>query len=601
MALIGKSAQRAQISRLGALTAFVLPLLYGVMRASPQGYLAGSLPIVESTLSSTATAWSAPAPLLARLCTLVPIGPLALRIAIASALALAAASVVLYRAIDTLLLAQGVGVAALRATVALGLCLFAMGTPSLFFQGLRPEAFALQTLLALAFLERLTELEAHWPSHDLRALYAAGLCLGGLGANDPLSALLLLTAAAPTLSRITRAKGLSPLARCGGLALGTTLCTRAGHLAAHAGFWQAVPAATHRAATLLGYPRAVLSELGVVGVLAALGAVAALQTPGVRRIGTLWASACVVPVLGYAALGLAPAAPDTLGMLSYVPAAATLLAAALCGALLAPDGVPKVLASRAQLTAVLALLALGALRLHVTATQSELADFMLPDALSGEARQRWPARSVFIASDAQTGALVLASEAEDHARPDLRVLVPSRWHGHAANPPTDAELRALVRGYLLEGELEQAELESLTAKRPVLLDPDPRLSPALFAALRCSHFAFEVLGAAASRAEANSAAEAYRVELTRLQQAASPGLSDPVAQPWLASQALTTAAFFAAAGEADSAQAAIDFGRPLAPHTASWDGLSAALSARPAGKPLDVRPFLAGDPRSAQP
>ncbi len=603
MALTNTRAQHAQVSNFGAQAAFVVPLLYGVTRASAHGYLAGSLDLMETSLSAHAAAWSAPAPLLARLCMLVPLGPLALRIAVASTLALSAAALLAYRALDTLLLAQGVGVPALRAAVALGFCLFGVGVPGLFFQALRPEVFAVQTLLAVAFLERLTRLEASWPSHDLRALYTAAVCFGGLAAGDPVCALLLLTAALPTLSRVARAKGLRRLGACalGALAVGAGV--RIGCGFTHTPWWPTLAAGGHTAATVFAYPRAYLSALGLFGVWAVLGAIAALQTPGVRRIGALWTGACVLPVLGYGLFGLSPHAPDGLGMLSFALVASTLLAAALCGALLAPDGHGKPQASRAQLTAVFALLALGALRLHVTATQSALTSFALPDALSGQIRQRLPARSLVLASDPRSAAFLLASEAEDQARPDLRLLAPSRWQSagtHAQTLPMDAELRPLLRAYLLSGELEQAELESLAAKRPVVLDAQPQLSPDLFPALRLQHFMFEVLGAAASHAEKRNAAADFVAELGQLQDAAGSSLAEPVARPWLAAQTLSTALFLAATGEAESARAAIDFGRPLAAHASGWDALSAALSADPPAKALDVRPFLPRDPLSLE-
>ncbi len=598
MALLAKAPEASSISRLGRLAAALVPLIYCLVHAAPHGYLAGSLALQSASLGDDARCFALPAALLGKLCSLLPIGPLALRVALGSALALGLACAALYRSIDTLLRAQGVTHDALIAPVALGFSLLVAGTPALFLQGLRPEGFALQLLLSTLLLERLTYLEARWPSHDMRPLYTAALCLGAALGNDLLSAALLVPATVPTLVRVQHAKGLAPIARA-------AICALIGgvgmHLGALAG-GSLADTATHSVLTLpqnmhpsMSFVRVVTSEVGVLGIGALLGAIAALQTPGVRRIGMLWVIACVVPFAVYGVLGRVPQPPDGVGMLAHLLAGCAMLAAALAGVLLAPAGESAPKLGRGQLGAALGLLLLGALRLQLTAAHTTVRSFGLLDALHAESVERLPTGALVVVRNPATAGLLRACQAETQSRPDLRTVSLAFWERGSATQglsPNDAALRPLLRAYLLEGELARSELDTLTEDRPVLLDADARTAPTLYRALRPSHFFYEVIGSDVTRTEELVAAAAYRQDVARLSTTAYTSLLDPVAQRLVAGQPLAFALYFAAAGDRPSARIALDFGRRLVPSAADWDALTRALGPDDSQKPLDVRAFV---------
>ena len=149
MALLAKAPRVSTASRFGVLAAGIVPVLYGWSHAAANGYLADTTRFLEQSLAAEPNAFGAPALLLARLCALIPLGSLSLRIALASSLALGLAAVAVYRAIDTLLRAQAVANEALVASVALGLAWLFAGQQALFAQALLPGAYALQVALAL--------------------------------------------------------------------------------------------------------------------------------------------------------------------------------------------------------------------------------------------------------------------------------------------------------------------------------------------------------------------------------------------------------------------------------------------------------------------
>ncbi|HEX2677012.1 MAG TPA: hypothetical protein VHM19_10240, partial [Polyangiales bacterium] len=119
MALLAKTSRAARAGSLGPFAAGLAPLLYCVLRAAPFAQPDSSAVLIAA-LGEEAHALRTPTTLLAKLCTLVPLGSLALRVSCATAIAFAIAARTLYRSIDILLRAQGVAHDALIQPLALG-------------------------------------------------------------------------------------------------------------------------------------------------------------------------------------------------------------------------------------------------------------------------------------------------------------------------------------------------------------------------------------------------------------------------------------------------------------------------------------------------
>jgi hypothetical protein len=321
----------------------------------------------------------------------------------------------------------------------------------------------------------------------------------------------------------------------------------------------------------------------------------------VRRIAVLWTTACIAPVLLYGLFTRAPEPQLGLGLIAYTLPAAAVLAAALPGALLAPDGRSRPTVNRGQLVPLLLLVLIGALRLHEGALQARPADSTWLDAFSERGAQQLPAHALLLFQDAARAHAQQAVEHETQTRPDLqRLPLSALQHGtrDAALLENDADLRGLLRAYLLEGELSTAELQSLAARRSVALDIDARVSPVLYPALRPSHLFYEVADAQVSPAEQHAASTALHDDLGALRDLARAESHDTGTRERLSELAWCVALYFAGRGARDEARATIADARELTPTHSRWDALSALLAAPPEHGPVDVHTLL---PDSAEP
>jgi hypothetical protein len=193
-----------QARALGALLAALAPLLAMLSTASAYGAPSGNR---EGLLSAALELHPCAPPgyplalLLGRLCALLPLGPLPLRVALASILASSFAAAALYRALDARLHAHGLSRALVASPLALGITLFAFGQPLLFCA--EPRAYAVALALGCLCLERLTAL------HTARSLRTAGLLWALLCVEQPAFALLLALGSMPALLPLLRDRRLS--------------------------------------------------------------------------------------------------------------------------------------------------------------------------------------------------------------------------------------------------------------------------------------------------------------------------------------------------------------------------------------------------------
>ena len=101
-------------------------------------------------------------------------------------------------------------------TRSLSLCgsLIASGSAGWWFQSIRPEVYALQNLLMLFALERVTSfLSSEQESADVRDLYVAGISIGLALANHHFLAVLLILCFLPTAFAVLQ-QGVGFLRRC---------------------------------------------------------------------------------------------------------------------------------------------------------------------------------------------------------------------------------------------------------------------------------------------------------------------------------------------------------------------------------------------------
>jgi hypothetical protein len=570
------------------------------------------------------------ASLVGSLATLLPLGPVALRVALASAVCAAAAAACLFRAIETTVRSLGIASNRIAIPLALGATWLVAGSYGWWFQAVRPEVYALEALLLCYVIERVIALEAAWPTLDTRPLVTASLALGLALANHHFLAFLVLPAIAPTLARVKRAHGWRPLVYAG-VAVATGLTTylylplrasanpvvNVGDPSSPERFYWVVSAQVFQKNTGTQIAQPMWERFADVAVqlvenlhwfpvlLALAGAYVVLRTPGTRRVGTIWVVLLLVFFAARAWLGFVRSNPDALGYLMPAFGAVGALAAAFIAALLTLLGGAG--RRRPSWIAVLVAVVLGGLglaQIKRSVEPSSLARFSATDDFDEIDYRALPPRAVLFLYAPQTVFRVWGATAAGETRPDVTVVpIPFVDYPGMANQLTDREpaLREVLRSYLLEGQMRTSDLQNLAATRPVLVELDPRVQPELFATMVPSEGLHEVLGDAAYAEDRGPAAEMERRTWQRLDRLLGSRRLESETRDHLLWRAYMSALFHAGVGDRPSARLAVHRALSLSssPPPPELVALQDALGTPPESseggedsEPLDVRPFL---------
>lgn len=561
--------------------------------------------------------------LLGRLLAFFPLGPLPLRVAVGQALCVAAAAGFLFAAIDTTVRMLGIQRDRLAVPLALGGTWCVACSYAWWFQAVRPEVYGLQALLIAMVIERVVHLEAAWPTLDLRPCYVAAFVLGLGLANHHLAAFLTMPALAPTMARIYRARGGRALGRSG-LALAAGLSTylylplrAATDPPANLGdptnvprFLWVLSARVYQQNKGLEAPQPLFERLAdvvvilvdtfpfVVLVLAAAGLYALVRTAGARRVGYVWGALLLFTVSGPAWLMSVRDNPDVLGYMMVGLGAVGALAVAFVAAVLArierrADGAPKRLAT----ALAFGVAALGLASLRASVADASLASFHATDDFDEERVRRLPPNAVVVAHQPQTVFRHWAAAASEGARPDV-TLVPMPFLNYPgvveALAARDPDVAELLRGYLLHGELRQPDLQSLAARRPLLVEMDTRVPRELYETLIPAGLYFEVVDAGATDTDVLEAAQPHQAVIARLY----TNLGDPMELEAETRNQLVwihymDALYFAAVGAREPARLALDRALAISPRSRELRGLAAALEEEGEGS-IDVSPFVVG-------
>jgi hypothetical protein len=440
-----------------------------------------------------------------RMLCFLPLGSLSFRVALGQALASALASLLHCRA----------SAAALRGLLLPARVRWSLGvlaawssafTYGVWFQAVRPEVYALQTLCVAALLERLLYANAG----QTQALIGAACALALALTNHHLIALLMLPACLPALtSSVTqrRWRTLAAAAGLGTLALGTYLYLplRAAH---DPPLNLGVPDTLERFAwvvsarvyahdmgaqpsqPLVGRMLDVIdlyvSDFGFISVLVALiGLYLMLRLRATRRAGLILGLTFGVDSAARAWLGPVRSNPDILGYLAPSFLAIGSLAAgglgALCWALRRrwPELTRTI--DRLVLFAPLAALVL----LPAAFARASLRDFTSTDDFDELRVRDLPPRALVLASTPQTAFRAFESDAVEMVRPDV-VQVPLpflRYPGtSAAFLRRRPSARALVQDALSHHDrVRLSALRAIGEARPVFVELDTHVEPEAFA------------------------------------------------------------------------------------------------------------------------
>jgi hypothetical protein len=619
MGLIPKSHGDPGVRRVALGFAAGVPLACYIATASAHGYWLDSGEFVAASLDlGIAHPPGQPlTALLGALASCVPLGPISLRVALAGAICGAIGAAALFSAIDTTVRVLGLRHDRLAIPLALGATWLVAGAYGWWFSAVRPEVYAPQAALMCIAIERIVSIEAAWPTHDVRPLYVATFAIGLALANHHFLAFLLLPTLAPTLARVRRAKGTRPLlfafgAAAAGLATYVYLPVRSaadpvldlGDPESAANFFWVVSAqAFQKSTTGVSQPLLerfadvivqLVENLHPVPILLALGGIYVLvRAPGARRLGWVWITVLVVPVLARSWLGFVRSNPDALGYLMPAFGALGALAAAFIAAAL------SALAGRdtPRRTAVFLAFVVGALglaQMHRSAERSSLASFSATDDLDDFRRRALPPRAVVIVHTPHTIFRHWGGEAEEALRPDVTLIpVPFLTYPGMVDALVDREpeLAGVVRGLLLEGELRQPDLQTLAARRPLLVEMDVRVSPALYETVVPAGLYYEVLADGATDADERSGARAQQLAYERLYARLGTERNELETSNQLLWHHYCDALYYAGFGDKEAAQEAVRRGLAIS-ESAELLALDRALASMGEDQRLDASQFF---------
>lgn len=550
---------------------------------------------------------------------LLPVGPLALRVAFVASVCMTLAAAAFFRALHRTLVAIGVSTDALALPICVGATWAFAGAHGVWLQAIRPEVYALQAMLSMIVVERLLHVETVQPSRDTRGLGEAGLAFGLSLANHHFLGFLLLPSAMGIVARVVARKGVRPLLMpVVGIVLGLStyalLPLRAlrepmlalGHPTTPSRiFWvTSAQAFQHNAGSGAPGPfgdriadvgEILLDQLTPIGFVAALVGVLVLsRRPTGRRFGMFWGTLFVTFLLARAWLGFVRDNPDALGYLVPAFAAAIALAACVLGLgvqrLRETSKRPKLLAA----TAAILVASLGLAQVSRTAGVS-LASFADTDAFDDALRRDLPPRAVLFAFYPQTCFRYWGGEAEEHLRPDVLVVpVPFLTYPQAIDSLAHAhpELAPVLRSYALYGRLTLPELQNLAADRPVLVEMDPLVDAPLREALAPNGLYFELLpGGTTDGDEREGRRTARRAWSDLGALLGTPTDAETRAQVvWRQYQA---AVYYAGFGDLESARACIAVARRFAPRDETLVRVEQLLRDSPEGR-IDLEVALSG-------
>ena len=545
----------------------------------------------------------------------LPLGSLSFRSAIGQAVASALAAALHCRASVAAFSGLGLPSKLLWSLGVMAAWLSAL-TYGIWFQAVRPEVYALQTLCVAAVFERLAALAAQPAAGDARALLGAAFVLALGLANHHLIAFTLVPAFLPALWRFYRARRFGSVLRaCGlgllGLATYVYLPLRAAaHAALNLGnptslsrFYWVISAQVY--AQNLGkreqdplFERALdvvvlmLESFGAAPVLLALiGFYLLARHPDTRRHAWLCALVCAANAGVRAYMGPERANPDILGYLSpSLLALGTLAAGSVAtAAWLAISHSTQLQARLASIAFVLPLSAL--LLIPSSGARASLRDFHATDGFDDMRARRLPPRAVVLASMPQTAFRAFELSAAERARPDVTTIAlpllryPGVSDELVAQQP---ELSGVVGSYLANHDHVQAgALAALARTRPVFVELDTRIGARVYRALRPRGVLSEV-----SSTEQQVSRDALQAELASSHAELMRLIGSDQAEIETARQVLwlyyTNALHLAALGERELAKRELAHARAAFPDDRGVRLLEQALQSE---RPLDLATF----------
>jgi len=622
-------------ARAARAASFAIPLALGVIAASPEPYWLDS-----PEFTAAAMTLGVPHPpghplyvMLVKPFTLLPIGSIAFRVALASAVFGALASLALFE-IALLFIAYAAPALSRRfqAVLAAATALTASVAPGWWFQSVRAEVYSLQALLVLTAFYLFARHSLNREPQGDGAL-KAGAFVCGLGlANHHFIMLAAIPAAIPRLVALARTRGgtgalklVARLAGCAALGLLPYLfipirsiagapvalggASTPGELAwvVSAKVYQKSMAAQELGgldARTLDAVFSMMQELGPVLVVSALaGFYLLLRRRGTALAGSMLAALAGVTILLRSVMAFDPFNPDYYGYMQ--PAVAAIAVAAGVFAAVAIDVLGRALPRGGIVAALLtaATLALPVVHGREAKAAVDLSGFCATRLYYDLALASAEPGSAVLVSYYKPFFALWAARYIDGSRTDLAIVNPQLfgYPGYLRSALGEhPELKRLAHSMIVKGVITEAAISELAYSRPVRVEPSPWVEAAAFRNLLPDGTTYKAFPEPLGTADVTDAASGHFASWRRFYGLLGTGWQEHETWRMLVWSHYLDALFFARRGDREDAKKALDLARNLGTDAPELVDLGALLD-KPGKGPIDVAPFMPGFDAVVQP
>jgi hypothetical protein len=614
-----------------AFGAFAVPLAASVLAASPEPYWLDS-----PEFTAAAETLGIPHPpghplyvMLVKPFTLLPLGGIAFRVALASALFGALASLLLYKlALALIERATPELPRAAGAVIALAAALLVAVSPGFWFQCVRAEVYSLQILLVLAALYPLALFCLDPFPGDDRLLCAAAFAFGLGLANHHFITLGALPAAVPVFLVLWRARGGRAtwrlLARLAGIASAGLLpylfiplrsaagaAVSLGGVHSAADFLWVVSAKVYQKSMQQEYAAGLpdrsldvlystMGELGPVVVIVALaGLYVLLRRPASRLAGLTLALVVAVTLVLRAVMGLDPFNPDYYGYLLPAVAGLGIAFAALPAAIAETVTIAFKGGTRLAWVLAAALVAVPVLRGRDARAKVDLSDFcatrLYLDLALGDARPG----TLVLTTYYKLFFVLWSARYIDGTRPDVTVINPGllSYPGYLRSTlRARPDLRDLAWSMVVSGKVSEPVLAGLALAGPLRVEPDLTLDEQALRYLEPDGLVYAASPEPLAVSDVIDAAKEQKLRWERFYDVLGPAWSEHETWRMLCWSHYLEAVFLARRGDREGAAEAVRMALSLGNDAPQLKGLARAIAQKKKG-PVDVTPFLPEAPK----
>jgi Protein O-mannosyl-transferase TMEM260-like len=619
------SSTKHLYSWIAGFAAFAIPAAIGIISASPEPYWLDS-PEFTAAVQTLGIPHPPGHPLyvmLAKPFTLLPLGGIAFRVSLASAVFGALASFLLFKLISRLVLETAPDLPLwIRELVALAAALIAAVSPGWWFQCVRAEVYSLQILLVLGALYPLVLFCLAPSKTNERLLYVAAFVVGLGLSNHHYIMVVALPASIPVLVAQTKRLGglgvLGLAARIGavitaGLApyLFLPIRSSAGAAVSLGGvhslsdFFWVVSAKVYQKSMVKGHATglgertvdsvfSMMNEIGPVTLIASLlGMYLLLRLRHTRLVGIVLTLLIGITLLLRSTMGFDFFNPDYYGYM--LPAVAGFVTgfAVLCA--VAMDIIRSNIKFGKFVAAALAiaLSVVPILRARQSRPKVDLSGFRATRLLLDLSLSNVKPNAVVLTSYYKLFFVLWSARYIDGSRPDVIVVNPMlfSYPGYiAATLRQHDDLKDLAREVIVHGNLTESAVAGLAWNRPLRIEPDPQLDDSVVSYMLPDGPLYKASPEPLSRSDVIAASPDHLSRWRTFYDLLGPNWEEHETWRMLTWCHFQDALFLARRGDRAGARQAVEMALALGSKATQLIGLKEALDDGKKG-PVDITPF----------